>query len=263
MAVRLSEALKDVGRPVAYFPQLAKFLGGVKPAILLGQAFYWSERTDESGEFWKSQQDFADETGLTIEELRAARKILAEKRILQSRYARIEHRLYFRINRERLDALWLTRNGHVEKSQVACGQIQGRDAGKPDFVTSSKSTAENTNGERARTTVRSRSSRAIELPEGFQPDAESLALLEELGLDLEYELWNFIDGHREGERLRDWQARFRRWIRKSEGFNKINGRPRKATHEESPSKAMAEHGCTHPGCKGLRSCRLGAAGTDL
>src|SRR5258708_2706357 len=116
--MKLSETLCGVGRPIAYLPGVAKFLGGVKACGLFCQLFYWSERTNESGWFWKSQEELADETGLTIDELRAARKELTEKGVLQSRYARIEHRLYFKIDRRRLDELWVTRNGQVGSSQM-------------------------------------------------------------------------------------------------------------------------------------------------
>jgi hypothetical protein len=146
VSMRLSEALDGIGRPIAYFPSMAKFLGGVKCAILFCQAFYWSERADEDrqGWFWKSQQELADETGLTIEELRAARKVLAEKGILRSRYDRIHHRLYFKINKPRLDELWVTHNGHVGNSQMADRKTTDGDVGKTDFDRSNSETTEET-----------------------------------------------------------------------------------------------------------------------
>ena len=104
--VILTEVLDGIGRPVAYFPKLAALLGGVKACVLLCHLFHWSERADErTGEFWKSQQELVEETGLTIDELRAARETLGEKGVLRCRYARVEHRLYFTIDRGRLDAL--------------------------------------------------------------------------------------------------------------------------------------------------------------
>ena len=144
VSMRLSEALNGVGRPIAYLPQLAKPVGGVKAAILCCQLFYWSERTNESGWFWKSQEGLADETGLTIDELRAARKALAEKGILKSRYDRMKHRLYFKIDRQRLDDLWVTHNGHIGNSRLPSGKIPDGHLGKVDFGSDPESTSENT-----------------------------------------------------------------------------------------------------------------------
>ena len=132
-SMRLSETLHGIGRPIAYLPRVAKCLGGVKAGVLFCQLFYWSERAGEMGWFWKSQGELADETGLTIEELRGARKELTEKGVVESRYDRLKHRLYFRIDRNRLDALWATHNDHIGKSQMADGEIPDGDVGKSAF----------------------------------------------------------------------------------------------------------------------------------
>jgi hypothetical protein len=129
--MRLSEALTGLGRPIAYFPNLAKFLGGVKAALLFCQLWYWSQRANK--EFWKSLDELADELGMTFEELRAARKGLAEMGLVQTRYARIEHRLYFRVDEDRLNDLWdawVTRDGHLGNSQMADGKVPDGDVGK-------------------------------------------------------------------------------------------------------------------------------------
>jgi hypothetical protein len=131
--MRLSEALDGIGRPIAYFPRLAKFLGGVKVGVHFCQLWYWSRRAGESGEFWKSLDELCEETGLTPDEERAARKLEVEKGLVKVRYARFEHRLYFRINDELLDELfaeWLTQGGHIGNSQMAGGKIQDGDVGK-------------------------------------------------------------------------------------------------------------------------------------
>jgi hypothetical protein len=131
--MRLSEVLRGLGRVVAYFPGLAKCLGWVKAAVLFCQLFYCSQRTGGSTWFPKSQQELCDETGLTIEEQRAARKQLAQKGVVQTKYNRLEHRLYFRLDLQRLDELWGTHNGHVGNSQMAGGKMPDGDAGKVDL----------------------------------------------------------------------------------------------------------------------------------
>ena len=168
--------------PIAYLPGLAKVLGGVKATVLFCQLYYWSERANESGWFYKSQEELVAETGETVDELRAARKDLAEKGVVQSRYARIEHRLYFRIDRERLDALWLRRNGHVGNSDMAPWKIPDGDLEKTDLVRSDPETTAKI------TQISERNGCHPTLgPEKKEPDTQSVVTPEDL-----VEAWNEI-----------------------------------------------------------------------
>jgi len=145
--MRLSEALNGVGRPIAYYPKLAKFLGGVKVGVHFCQLWYWSQRASESGEFWKSLEELCDETGLTFDEERAARKLETERGLLKTRYARIEHRLYFKIDFHRLDdlfAAWLTQDGHVRNSELLDGKVRNGHFGKLGFDQSDPETTTET-----------------------------------------------------------------------------------------------------------------------
>ncbi len=36
-----SQYLREMGQPIAYYPKLAKTLGGVATAVLFSQLFYW------------------------------------------------------------------------------------------------------------------------------------------------------------------------------------------------------------------------------
>jgi hypothetical protein len=46
--VRLSDFLVDVGRPVAYYPQLSHITGGVKETLFLCQLLYWDGKQNDS-----------------------------------------------------------------------------------------------------------------------------------------------------------------------------------------------------------------------
>jgi hypothetical protein len=150
--MKLSEALEGLGLPIAYYPGLARLLGGVKACVLFCQLFYWSERTGQKwGEVWKSLKELVKETGMTMAEVRAARDVLADRGVLVSRYARLEHQLYFTINRERLDALWLKHNnGHLRNSQVPPWELADGDAAEPDLVHDPETTSETTNRARGK-----------------------------------------------------------------------------------------------------------------
>ena len=119
-----TDFFEALGRPVAYYPSLARLLGSVKAAILLAQLMYWTPRArDPEGWIYKNPAEFTAETFLTYEEQRGARKILRNWQVLEERYARLEHRLYFRVNRKVLNDLW-------DKAEGAVGESPFREVGK-------------------------------------------------------------------------------------------------------------------------------------
>jgi len=87
------------GRPLAYYPALVPYVGGIKAAILLCQLVYWTPRArNAEGWIYKTQTEIMRETGLTWREQRAARDALKQRGLLEEHYDRLEHQLYLRIN---------------------------------------------------------------------------------------------------------------------------------------------------------------------
>lgn len=114
----LSEALKRFGRPVVFYPSLAKLVG-IEEAILLAQLCYWTPRSkSESGWIYKSAEDLEHETGLTYRQQFRARETLRERRVLEERYVRDEHRLYFRVIPDTIDNLTSGREAPDETSDA-------------------------------------------------------------------------------------------------------------------------------------------------
>ena len=97
--------LRAAGRPIAYYPQLAKPLGGVNAVILFSHFLYWNERSDCALGVYKSAAEIEDETGLSVQEQRTARKRLRDLGVLIETAKRIEHRIYFRLDETAFDAL--------------------------------------------------------------------------------------------------------------------------------------------------------------
>jgi len=133
--MKLSQALKSLGRPVAYYPSLVKLVGSVKAAILLGQLFFWQERTEaDDGFFFKSVIDLQEETGLSYKEQLAARAELVRPGLMTVEYRRARHRLYYRIDLEVLDRLWSVHleasaqreDAHLPKEQMPSAQREDR-----------------------------------------------------------------------------------------------------------------------------------------
>jgi hypothetical protein len=100
--MRPSELFRHVGRPIAYYPRLARVCGGVAASVLICQFLYWADKTtDPDGWVYKTQAEIQDETGLTPKEQRTARGQLGG--LLEVRYDRLEHRQFYRVNTELLD----------------------------------------------------------------------------------------------------------------------------------------------------------------
>ena len=100
----LSASLTNVGHPVAYYPRLARFFGSVNVAILFAQLHYWSGRGESDLGTHKSSDQFTEETGLSYREQVTARKQLREAGFLVETHRRLEHRVYYRLNLEAVDA---------------------------------------------------------------------------------------------------------------------------------------------------------------
>lgn len=100
----LSASLADVGRPVAYYPRLARFFGSVNVAILFAQLHYWQQRSDSELGVYKTSEDLEKETGLSYREQVTARKHLRSQNFLIETHRRLEHRVYYRLDMDALDA---------------------------------------------------------------------------------------------------------------------------------------------------------------
>jgi hypothetical protein len=90
---------------VAFYPALARAVGGVKPALLLGQLLYWHYNAtdlDSDGFFCRSGKDIAAFTALSADEIDAGRKILAESSIIETRLSGVPPTYHYRVILDRL-----------------------------------------------------------------------------------------------------------------------------------------------------------------
>ena len=140
-----SQYLRQLGQPIAYYPQLAKPLGGVTAAVLFGQLFYWQDKTDNPLGVYKTLDELMEETGLTERELRSAREKLRELGVIIETNKRLEHRLYFKVDYNALDdlmALWSFREESKRHSTNGQNVIPPND--KTSFREESKRHSVNT-----------------------------------------------------------------------------------------------------------------------
>lgn len=145
--MKASELLKLVGRPIAYYKDLSRPLGGATAAILFSQLFYWSDKTNNPLGIYKKLEELCEETGLTLDELRSARKKLVMLGVLIETYKRLEHRLYFKLDLNVFDEL-MAKFSEIEKVDLAeqekpisrNGDLPFGEQGKTDFVIDQETT---------------------------------------------------------------------------------------------------------------------------
>lgn len=93
-------------RPIAYHRVFAELAGKTSAGVMLSQAWYWSHRTDDDdGWFYKTRDDWFDETGMTRTEQETARKRLLERGLLEEKLAGMPGKMHYRVNVERIVSL--------------------------------------------------------------------------------------------------------------------------------------------------------------
>nr|WP_252724371.1 hypothetical protein [Vibrio hepatarius] len=75
---------------------------GITGALMLSQSIYWSRRTNSSGWFYKTQDEWQDETGMSRRELDTARKKLRNLGILEEKKQGVPCKVFYRINEPNL-----------------------------------------------------------------------------------------------------------------------------------------------------------------
>jgi len=149
--MKLTDFISDVGRPIAYFPGLRSITGSTTATILLCQLIYWTgkEKTRD-GWIYKNIAELVEETGMSEDEVIAARKKLVSAGLLEEVYARLEHRLEMRVNLENVNGKW----GGIPEKQVwpnpksSDGQTYKTGLAKPEkqvsLISNTYTTTENT-----------------------------------------------------------------------------------------------------------------------
>jgi len=134
-------------RPIAYHRCFVSLTGSVTAAVLLSQAVYWSKRTGAGNEgwFWKTVDEWEEETGLSRYEQETARKILDRitPQFWEEDKRGIPRRLWFRLHLEQLEqCLENLRTSTRENPVLERGNTTNRAGKKPRTI--SENTPETT-----------------------------------------------------------------------------------------------------------------------
>lgn len=132
----LSEILD---RPIAFQRPFVKIGVGIKGALMLSQAVYWSKRTrDADGWFYKTQDEWEEETGLVRSEQETARKKLIKSGVMQEKKKGVPCKLYYRVDFEKLLASLSAippQTSLRESPELACEKVPSKRGRKSPAIT--------------------------------------------------------------------------------------------------------------------------------
>tara|TARA_R110000796_G_scaffold95459_2_gene200674 strand:+ start:14796 stop:15629 length:834 start_codon:yes stop_codon:yes gene_type:complete len=140
--------LNLLDRPIAFNRSFVDLGVGITGALMLSQCVYWSTRTKNSdGWFYKSREEWMEETGLTRREQETARRRLCDKGYIEESKRGVPCRVFFKLNREALENDLLELAQKRPSSKAECAQLESTKAPSSDGgkrPTNTESTAETT-----------------------------------------------------------------------------------------------------------------------
>ncbi|MGS0941583.1 DnaT-like ssDNA-binding domain-containing protein [Pseudomonas luteola] len=117
---------EKAGPAVAVYPAFRKVLGlNATAAQFLSQAVYWTERTTD-GWFYKTNSEWMDEIGLTVEEVKGARKKLKAMGVLAEDRRGVPAKMFYKVDQDLLLAIL-----SGEKPLTSQGETLDPVSGKP------------------------------------------------------------------------------------------------------------------------------------
>lgn len=94
----LGNLLKSLnGKKIAYDVVYTKITGRLTAGVMLSQLMYWYSVMG-GREFYKSNEDLCEETGLSIDELKSAKKLLESKGFINVELKSLPRKTYYTIN---------------------------------------------------------------------------------------------------------------------------------------------------------------------
>ena len=229
--MKATDYLLTIGNPIAYYPKLAKPLGGVSTAILFSQLFYWQDKTTSDLGVYKTRDELEDETGLTHNEQRTAIKKLCERGVLIVTEKRLEHKTYYKINNEKVNKVLrnfakfmieLPRdiNSTHPELDIVDAEMTTKSSSLDQDITTKTTTKITTDIIVAKP---QKQKRACQISDDFEPTThhEDIAINENINLD--NELVKFKDYClANGKKYIDWNAAFNNWLRNAAKYQRAS-----------------------------------------
>jgi hypothetical protein len=113
-------------RPIAFHRSLAKIGGGTEEGVFLSQALYWTPRAGSGdGWFYKTQEEWYEETELTIKKQRRVRRNLLERGLISEERRGQSGNLYYFVELENIALALKSLRGDVPSGQPEAAQKSG------------------------------------------------------------------------------------------------------------------------------------------
>lgn len=129
-------------RPIAFQRSFIRLDIGVTAALFLSQMTYWTNRSDDDGWVYKTQEELEEETGLSRYEQEGARKKLRSIGVLLEKRKGVPARLFYKVDNNVLYQVLVAANKNAEKSHTGVRKTTKQVRGKPaNFLT--ENTTEN------------------------------------------------------------------------------------------------------------------------
>jgi len=129
--MKWSEAYEHSGRTITVPVKLIHAIGP-KEALFIAQLFFWKgKQQDEEGWIYKTKLELEEETGLSRWEQDKCTEDLKKKKILETKYDRLDHRLYYRIHTDTLDAI-MEADSPSESGKTTFGKAEKPLSGNPE-----------------------------------------------------------------------------------------------------------------------------------
>ena len=226
-----TDYMRAMGKPIAYYPKLAKPLGGVSAAILFSQLFYWQDKATSNLGVYKTRNELEDETGLSHNEQRTAVKKLCEKDVLIITEKRLEHKTYYKIDNEKVNEIlgdfassMITSSRDIksiphELDIVDVGTTT-KSSSLDQEITTKNTTEITTNIIAAKPQTQKR---ACQISDDFEPTNHhrDIAISENINLDNEFvKFRDYCLAN--GKKYIDWDAAFNNWLRNAGKYQRSN-----------------------------------------
>lgn len=130
-------------RPIAFQRSFIRLNIGVTAALFLSQMTYWTNRSDDDGWVYKTQDEWEEETGLSRYEQEGARKKLRSIGVLLEKRKGVPARLFYKVDNDVLYQALVAANKNVEKPQTGVRKTTRQVSGKPANI-HTEITTENT-----------------------------------------------------------------------------------------------------------------------
>jgi len=221
-------------RPIAFHRIFSRITGSVNAGLMLSQGFYWSGRTgSNNGWFWKTQEEWEEETTLTRRQQETAREILRSKGFFKEEFRGIPRKLWFKLDIDAVENAILEyqnktlvtllphKNAIMQATETPCSISQNSQAiHRLHTETTTKTTSKKKKREeKIEPTLFDIESTVIEphfLPSTFtvSPNLLEWAKTHVEGIDIYRETDKFRDHFTsKPKKYTDWPAAWRNWMR--------------------------------------------------